>query len=172
MRALESNNKNLGKIPKNQGFLTPDNYFDNLDSLILAKLKAEALNANESASKIPENYFDDLNENITKKIKLSKRNNKTKKAIKILAPISIAASLFLALFFNQFKQQPIDFDTVTTEEIEFAIANGYIDFDAQTLAVAFSEIDLSDDFMSLEISTDEVQNYLENQEIEYLLYEN
>jgi hypothetical protein len=173
MKDLNSNkNKNFGEIPSNHGFSTPHNYFENLDSLILAKLKAEALNKNESTLKIPENYFDNLEENITKKIRLSSRTNKTKKIIKILAPLSIAASLLFVIFLNQFKQQHIDFNTVTTAELEFAVENGFIDFDAQTLAVAFSEIDLSDDFMSLEITTDEVKNYLENQELEYLLYEN
>lgn len=173
MKNRNSNNKNiLGKIPKQHGFSTPNNYFENLDSLILAKLKAEVLNKNKSATEIPLNYFNNLEKNVSQKVKPSKTTTKSLKIFKILVPISIAASLLFVIFLNQFNKQPIDFNTITTAELEFAVENGFIEYDAHTLSLAFSEIDLSDDFMTLEVTTDEVKNYLEHQELEYLLYEN
>ena len=57
---------------KQNNFTVPKAYFNSLEAIVIAKLKAEALNTSEKKD-IPKNYFDTLEIEVIRKVKQPKK---------------------------------------------------------------------------------------------------
>ncbi len=175
------NKKELHKIaPKlseislhKTGFEIPENYFDSLEDIVIAKLKAEALQNNvENAAEITDNYFSSVEDTISAKIKSNSKVISLKnKFTRIAAPLAIAASLLLIFMLNN-NSQNITFDSLASSDIENWIDNGGIDIDAYSIASIYPEIELTNDMYSDTLSDDEVLDYLYEEDLEDIIYEN
>ncbi len=161
----ENSNKNI--------FKTPKKYFNSVEDIVIAKLKAEAIQTNnKDTNEIPKNYFNSVEETV-----LSKINSETKvislknMLVKVIAPIAIAASLLLIFTLNT-KQNSISFDSLATADIENWIDNGNIDIDALNMDSIYSDIELNNDMYSASLSDEEVLDYLYEEDLEEIIYEN
>jgi len=162
------------KLPKEREhnpFKTPENYFETIEDIIITKLKAEAIHGKSNTS-IPEKYFDSIEETVLTKIKdktalISLRNKLTK----IIAPLAIAASLLL-LFMLKNDSNKITFDSLASTEIEDWINNGSIDIDASSIISLYPEIELNNEMLSINISDDEILEYLYKEDLDEIIYEN
>ena len=152
------------------GFKTPENYFDIIENEVITKLKAKVLQ-NKKADNIPSNYFDTVENNVLGKIKSQRKIITLKRVAKIVIPVAIAASLLLIFILNSIPKTT-SFDSLATSEIEQLIENGFVDIDTETLAIAFSDINFSTDNLGATISDNEVLNYLYDEDLESIIYEN
>ncbi len=158
------------KIKPSSGFKTPENYLDSIENEVISKLKAEVLQ-NKKTDNIPPNYFDTVETNVFDKINSERKIITLKRAAKIVAPIAIAASLLIIFILNS-TPKTTSFDSLDIAEIEQLIENGFVDIDTETLVIAFSDIDFSTDNLGATISDDEVLNYLYEEDLESIIYEN
>ena len=150
-------------------FNTPENYFESLEDKVLSKLTVET-NLNKDPYNIPDLYFDTIEDRVLTKIKVRKSVFLIKIITKYVAPIAIAASLLLVFILNT-NQKTITFDSLATSEIDQFINNGFIDIDSESLASAFSTIELPSNSLDASLSEDEVLDYLYNEDIETIIYE-
>ena len=153
-------------------FRIPEDYFNSIEEIVISKLKAEAIyNKNDNAA-IPENYFDSIEKTIFTKIKatpkiISLKNRFTKFAV----PITIAASLLLFFILNN-TSTAVTFDSLASSEIENWINNGSIDIDALNITSIYPEIELNNEIYSSLLSDDEVLEYLYEEDLDEIIYEN
>lgn len=163
--------ENIKYKQKDNAFKTPENYFDTVEDLVLTKLKAEALQ-NDEKTVISKNYFDSIEDTVLNKIKSKTKVFSIRRSItKYIAPIAIAASLLLILILNNNSEAPT-FDSIATTEIENWIYNGNVDIDALSIASIYTDIELDIDNFSASLSDDEVLEYLNNEDLDELIYEN
>jgi uncharacterized membrane protein YvbJ len=146
---------------ENSGLKTPENYFSNLEDIIMAQIHLEE-KINKSVFKTPENYFDSLEEKLSNQISekqetkvislLSKRN--------IIAITSIAASIVL-LFNLQIFDKAISFDSIENDALENYVSNQ--EFETLNLeAEMIEDIDISSFILEESISDASLENYLYN----------
>ncbi len=158
-------------IKKYSAFEIPKNYFDSVEDIILTKLKAEALQ-NDKSAVISATYFDTIEDTVLNKI-----NTKTtglsinRSIIKYLAPVAVAASFLLIIMLNK-TTETLTFDSITTSEIEYWIDNSNVDIDALSIASIYSDIDLENESFSTSLSEDEVLDYLSDEYLDEIIYEN
>ncbi len=158
-------------IQKDSDFETPENYFDKFEDLVLTKLKVEALQ-NDESSVISEKYFENIEDTILNKIKPKAKAFPIKKGrAKYVAFFAIAASLLLIFILNN-NSESLTFDSITTSEIENWIDNGNIDIDALSIASMYTDIELDNDNFSTSLSDNEVLEYLNNEDLDEIIYEN
>tara|TARA_R110001583_G_scaffold17310_7_gene70180 strand:+ start:8244 stop:8861 length:618 start_codon:yes stop_codon:yes gene_type:complete len=161
---------NINTQTTNLNFNTPSNYFDSLEDLVVTKLKAQSFKPKKDIS-IPDNYFETIEDKVLSKLKNKSKIITLKKVVKYVTPIAIAAS-FLLIFLLNNNSSTITFDSIASSEIEKFIENGNIDYDAESLALVFPDVELDDhDFIS-SISDNDVLNYLNENEIDELFFEN
>ena len=163
--------ENLTLIKTRESFQTPKNYFNSIEDIVITKLKAEALNT-KNHNTLPENYFETLENKVITKIKTTPKVISLKsRFIKFAAPIAIAASLLLIFILNNTSTN-VTFESLASSEIENWIDNGSIDIDALTIASLYPEIELNDEIYSDSLSDEEVLEYLSQEDLENILYEN
>ena len=163
--------QNFKNILSDQVFKTPENYFESLEDVLISKLKAEALQHNKLET-IPKSYFDTIEDAVLMKIKENLKVVSLKSRIsKYAVPLAIAASLLLLIILTN-NDNTITFDSIATSEIEESIENGLIDIDAENLATIFSDIEITENNLVAALSDDEVLEYLSNEELDEIIYEN
>ncbi len=154
-----------------EAFKTPENYFKSIEDLVLSKLKAEAIQ-NTNETNIPKNYFDSIEDKVLNKLKKEPKVISLKSSfVKFVAPLAIAASLLLVFILNN-NAKTVTFDSLASSEIETWITNGNIEIDALSIASIYPEIELNDEIYSTSISDDEVLDYLNDEDLEDLIYDN
>ena len=152
-------------------FTTPEKYFDSIEDIVIAKLKSEVIHKNIENS-IPKNYFNSIEETVLTKISASQKIIQFKTSLtKFIAPIAIAASLLFIFTLNN-NSTNVSFDSLTLNEVENWIANGSIDYDALSVASMYPEIELNNEIFSISVSDNEVLNYLYEEDLEAIIYEN
>lgn len=115
---------NSNKIPNNakKPFKVPDNYFQELDAEIFAKINFEksAPVSKNSGFVVPDNYFENLDAQI---ISAAKSQKSTKvislfnwKNVAMISGIAATLALMISLVFV--KGKPLDFDDLETASIE------------------------------------------------------
>lgn len=157
------------KFDKNT-FKTPDEYFDTIEDVVLAKLKAESIQ-NEKELQMPKDYFDSVEDNVMTKIKESKKVISLKTVTKYLAPMVIAASLLLIFVLNS-SPETVTFDSLAISEIEQLIDEGILDIDTDLVTATFTDVELQTEEFNSFISENEALDYLTDEDLEMLLYEN
>ncbi|WP_372792649.1 hypothetical protein [Lutibacter sp.] len=167
----ELKTETLLKKGTKETFKTPENYFDSIEEIVISKLKAEVIQ-NNTETTIPENYFENLENQVLSKIKTTPKVIFLKsKFIKFATPIAIAASLLLVFVLNN-KSKTVTFESLASSEIETWIDNGNIDIDALSIASIYPEIELNNEINSASLSDDEVFEYLNEEDLEDIIYEN
>ncbi len=163
--------ENLNKTK--HGFKSPENYFENLEDKILVKINKSDL-AKNTGFETPDNYFDNFDNEILTKI----NSNKSSKVISLnnynyikIISFSIAASFLLFIGINKFKSNTnsFNFETVAITEIENWVENDLISFNTYDITETFSDIDL---VIDENYSDEEILDYLDNTDIENLIFEN
>ena len=163
--------ENLQNKINSKTFKTPDNYFNSIEDIVLAKLKAEVLQ-NKNNSQIPENYFETLETKVISEIKTAPKVISLKtKLTKFIAPIAIAASLLLVFVLNN-NSTTVSFESLAVTDIESWIDNGSIDIDALSIASIYPDIELDTKMYSVSLTDEEVLDYLYEENLEELIYEN
>lgn len=151
-------------------FKTPEAYFNSIEDIVVTKLKAESLNL-EKNTKVPDNYFETLEDTVISKLKTQKKVISLKTVSKYLAPIAVAASLLLFFTLNTTKNT-VTIESLATADLEQFIDYGMVDIDTQTLAIAFSDIELENEKLDLPLTDNEVLNYLTDEDLETFIYTN
>ena len=161
----------LSDIPLKKGeFNLPDQYFESIEDIIIAKLKAAALENNKSRS-IPSAYFDTVEDAVLNKLTKKKVIFSIKNITKYVVPITIAASLLLFIILNN-TDNTVTFDSISTLDIENSIENGFINIDAENLATIFPDIDFNEDDFHASFTDDEVLEYLNSEDLDEIIYDN
>tara|TARA_R110001583_G_scaffold4351_2_gene25174 strand:+ start:8828 stop:9448 length:621 start_codon:yes stop_codon:yes gene_type:complete len=165
---------NVDKIQSNttkEIFTTPENYFNSIEAIVIARLKSEVIHKNIENS-IPKNYFDSIEETVLTKISASSKIIQLKTRLtKFIVPIAIAASILLIFVLND-NSTTVSFDSLTLNEVENWIANGSIDYDALSIASMYPEIELKNEIFTISVSDNEVLNYLYEEDLDAIIYEN
>ena len=161
---------NFKESSKENTFKTPENYFDTIEDLVITKLKAEA-SKEENTNEIPTDYFETLEDTVISKLNTPKKVYTLKNITKYIAPIAIAASLLFIFILNT-NQETVSFDSLAITEIEALIDEGIIDADTDLLAAAFSDIELTTEHQSSFLTDNEALDYLSDEDLEMLMYEN
>ena len=160
------------KKPLNS-FKVPATYFDTIEDTVLAKLKAEALQVeNNKEVIISEDYFESLENKVISKLKEQPTEKvfRLKNIVKYVAPLAVAASL---VFIFMLKSEPatVTFDSVATNDIVQFVENGFADLDTESIVTMYSDIELSDNFIT-SVSEEEAYDYLNEIDVESIMYEN
>ena len=163
--------ENLQNKINSKTFKTPGNYFNSIEDIVLAKLKAEVIQ-NKNDNQIPENYFETLETKVISEIKTAPKVISLKtKLTKFIAPIAIAASLLLVFVLNN-NSTTVSFESLAVTDIESWIDNGNIDIDALNMASIYPDIELDTKMYSVSLTDEEVLDYLYEENLEELIYEN
>lgn len=158
-----------GEISKNT-FKTPKKYFDTVEDLVITRLKAESIQ-NQKDSQMPADYFDTIEDKVMVQIKEPKKTITLNTFTKFIAPIAIAASLLLIFILNSTPKQ-VTFESLATSEIEQLIDEGIIDIDTDLVTATFTDVELQTEEFNSFISDNEALEYLSDEDLEILLYEN
>ena len=161
---------NFGDKLNENKFETPKGYFDNLEDIVLTKLKAEAIQK-ENIDEIPSDYFETFEDTVIAKLNTPKKVYSLKNFTKYIAPIAIAASLLLLFILNT-NQESVSFESLAITEIEALIDQGIVDADTDLLAATFSDIELSTEQQNSFLTETEALDYLSDEDLEMLMYEN
>jgi hypothetical protein len=155
-------------------FKTPKNYFNSVEDIVIAKLKAEVLNKTKTDNQIPDEYFNSIEGSILSKIK---SENKSKviplksRILKYMVPIAIAASFLLIIVLNN-NSKTLSFDSLASDDIVNYFENDNAAFDPLTVASLYTESELDNETISAAITNDEVVDYLSEEDLEQITYEN
>ncbi|MDX1828258.1 MAG: hypothetical protein R3342_01810 [Lutibacter sp.] len=164
---------NTEKFSKKNNFKVPNDYFNSIEDIVVTKLKAEAIQKNDTAI-IPDNYFDEIEDKVFIKLK-SERKSKVitlKNFTKFIAPIAIAASLLLFIYLNTTSKK-YTFDSLPTAAIESYFESGGNDVDILSIASLYTEDELKNDEIFDSTVTDSVVvNYLSEENLDEIIYEN
>ena len=154
------------------GFGIPKNYFNDFEDIVIAKLKAEVIQYDPKKGNVPENYFASLEDTVLTKIKAFQKIISIKRRIvKFAVPIAVAASLLL-IFTVTNNKNTVTFESLAISDIENWINNGTIDIDASSIASIYPDIELNNDYFSSSISDNEVLEYLYEEYLDEIIYEN
>jgi|GEM_PF-725522 len=168
------NTENLNIKPSKTTFTTPKNYFDSVEDVVFAKLKAEVLTQNNTNTEIPKDYFNNVeasifsklnSENTPKVISLKSR------VLKFMLPVAIAASFLLIIILNN-NSKTVTFNSLASDDIVNYFENDNANFDPLTVATLYSEDELDNKNISTTITNDEVVDYLIEEDLEQITYEN
>jgi len=150
-------------------FKIPQDYFETLEDSIIAKLKSEALYKEQNET-IPDDYFGKFEDSVLSRIKSEPKIIPLKTIAKYVAPLAIAAS-FLLIFLLNTTQEPVTFESLATSEIEQFIDGGMIDINEEELYYAFSDVIFDEDQLNTNLSEEEVLDYLMEEDLELLFYD-
>ncbi len=155
------------------GFKTPDNYFENFEEGVFARLKAEKLKslADKPGFEVPDGYFEDLDKQIETRIKgdstavISLLNRKN---IYYVSGVAAAIVILLAVFLNRSSNE--------VQELDYRVVETYIiNHDISTYEIAslltedeLDQVDLN--ILGEEINEETLEDYLlENINLENII---
>lgn len=165
-------NNNLNNI-KNNGFKTPDNYFDGLEDRLLDEIKLKEKVSN-SGFTTPNGYLDNFQVNIPSNEPSNKKETKIIKLVSkktLLFASSIAATIVLFFSLNIFGTETSNtsIDSLATDIIDEYILE---ETDISDLASLFEEDELSEDqFIDYNLNEDTLDAILESEDLNELFTE-
>ncbi|PKP24689.1 MAG: hypothetical protein CVU03_11430 [Bacteroidetes bacterium HGW-Bacteroidetes-2] len=158
------NKKNIHS--KNSGFTTPQNYFDTVEERILQEITLKKNGPKVLPFRIPNGYFETLEDRVLAKIPSIKKEPKIisfihTKTFKYVASIAAIIILYVTLF-KDTSIGMFDFNAIDQSQISYYVEQGYIDISDTELESLISEKALNNNLLSLDISKDEIFDYLSN----------
>lgn len=155
----------MNKLDKNNGFITPDGYFEGLKGKLMGKLsKEDSVLPKENGFIVPKNYFESFDSRVLKKL-----GNKESKVISLnhyrkyyYVAASIAAILAVILTFNLNVEETPSFDDLAIATIEDYFDNYEMNFseDELTELLPMQEVGVND-ILNREIDQEEIIDYLD-----------
>ncbi len=158
------------KTKKENGFVVPESYLDDFDAKVLNQ---ENVNLPKKVPfKVPDSYFNSLEETLHEKIKEEQASEKKviplyKRLVQLVPTAAAAAVLIFAGYMYTKNTSTINFNTVSTSEIEVWYEDGYIDTSGDELFVALDETDINfeiETFDSIILDDENMEEYLDNLE--------
>lgn len=156
----------MGKISKDDGFKTPEGYFEGLSDQILDKLDKKSARIPPSGGfKVPEGYFDSLNEKI-----LSKVEEKETKVVRLYpykrllyTAASIAAVILIVIGLQWQGEQNITFEDIANLELEAYFESNVTSVNTYELAevLQVEELEL-DDILDTGLDEENIVDYLDD----------
>ncbi|GAB7257601.1 hypothetical protein [Polaribacter sp. OB-PA-B3] len=179
---MENNIKNSedflkSVIKKNTGLSAPKNYFENAEDKFSAFLKEEKF-PKENGFSIPNNYFDALEDSILNKVNTPKKGKVISLKDRIIKFIPVAAAACVALFlsinfYNNFKTDEINFDSLAEVDIEnWVIENASDISDEDFATLIHNEVNNENDFAFASLNNTDIENYIIDSDNTSLLNEN
>lgn len=166
------------QVEGKNGFTVPTNYFDTVEDSFSTKLK-EQIFVKTKGFEIPDSYFDKLEDTILSKVSSTEKEVKVitlKQRVFKLIPMVAAASVVLFIGLNSFmfnKTAEDLFDNLADSDVENWISNNINLISDNDLALTYNDIEFDDsETIPNSISTDELENYLSNQNNLSLILEN
>ena len=159
-------------------FKITENYFENFEDSIVDSLKNKNHNSIKNTLKVPDNYFDNVEQKVLSKLQQPTAQKEVKvislrsRIIKISTTIVVAASLALFFIFNPMQQSnELSFNSLKISEIEAWINGDYLDLDANQIASVYKDEKLHANLINATINEVELENFLNHENIDQLLYE-
>lgn len=149
------------------GFTVPENYFRDIESNVIMRLKEDKLPKNHGFI-TPKKYFEKLDNHIIEKTKTKKGKLMTLNRIKIKF-ISVAASIALLLFFGSNFISNTNTE-LTSEEIISWLDTNINSIPNDELAFALTELNTNDINPYLVIKNDDiVESLLNSNDMDFLI---
>ncbi len=166
------------KTNDKSGFSVPSNYFETIEDSFTLKLKEENI-VKENGFKTPDSYFDELENKILEQVTSTKKETKVislKQRMLKLIPMAAAASVILFIGLNSFifdKTDTLNFENLAENELENWIIDNINLINDNDFEIAYNDIDFDEsEFVPNSISSDELENYLSNQDNISIILEN
>lgn len=160
----------MNEIPENNGFKTPENYFETFSSRLLTQVALEDKVSKDSGFKTPDGYFDGLNAKILQKVK-----KKEPKVISLLSfkkyyyAASAVAAVFLFFIVLKFNVQTdtISFQDIADVDIESYFNEHDLGLSTYDLAeiVPVDQLEIQD-IVETSILEEQIVNYLDANEMD------
>ncbi len=158
------------------GFKTPDGYFDTLESQLLSKLDSDIndlplqSNKYKAGFSIPNQYFDNVEETILQKTINDSKKTKlvslfSRKNMIYVSGIAAMIAIIISVSITK-ETYTLDFDSIATSDIHEYINEGNVEFsDSEIAALLDDESSFMNSFSDNEISNEELENYLYDEEM-------
>ncbi|MGA9269343.1 MAG: hypothetical protein WBV45_01890 [Lutimonas sp.] len=141
-----------------KGFCVPENYFESLESKLTTRLK----DGSKNGLKVPAGYFDEFEV----KPPAKSRSTEVKKLFWMAAAASIL--LFFGVKYMDTNQSTLDWDDLEQAEISSWIESDFAELNTYDIAEAYPDVELNPSM----ISNEELNSYLNEIELDEILYEN
>ena len=154
---------------KNNGFKTPEGYFDNLNERLMEKLSEEdSIIPKQDGFGLPQGYFDGLSEKIISQVK-----QKESKVIRLNTPdsyrarkyyfaaASVAAVVLLIFGLNRGSSEEMTFDDLASADIEDYFESNELGLSSYEIAevIPVDELEIND-ILENQLDEDNVIEYL------------
>ena len=139
-----------------KGFRVPESYFESLDTRLMTRLKSDS----KKGLKIPEGYFEEF------EVKPPRNRPDVKNLIWLAAAASIL--LIFGLQYMDTNQKTLDWNDLDQEEISSWIESDLVELNTYDIAEAYPEVELN----VPNLSNEELNAYLNETELDQILYEN
>lgn len=139
-----------------KGLRVPEDYFESIDTRLMTRLKANS----KKGLKVPEGYFEDF------EVKPPRNKPDVRKLIWLAAAASIL--LFFGVKYTDTNQTTLDWADLEQEEISSWIESDLVELNAYDIAEAYPEVELN----APNLSNEELNAYLNETELDQILYEN
>ena len=139
-----------------KGLRVPEDYFESFDTRLMTRLKADS----KKGMNVPEGYFEDF------EVKPPRNRPDVRKLIWLAAAASIL--LFFGVKYMDTNQTTLDWADLEQEEISSWIESDLMELNAFEIAEAYPDVELN----APNLSNEELNAYLNETELEQILYEN
>ena len=139
-----------------KGFRVPEEYFESLDTRLMTRLKSDS----KKGLKVPVGYFEEF------EVKPPRNRPDVKNLIWLAAAASIL--LIFGLQYMDTNQKTLDWNDLDQEEISSWIESDLVELNAYDIAEAYPEVELN----VPNLSNEELNAYLNETELDQILYEN
>ena len=156
----------MGKISKNDGFKTPEGYFEGLTERLLEKMKDESAEIPKSDGfQVPEGYFDAVDKEI-----LSKLDQPESRVVRLYpykkllyTAVSVAAVVLIFIGLQWQGDQSITFDDLANMELAEYFEDNTTGLSSYEIAEVFTVEDLEvTDILEEEWSEENIADYLDD----------
>ena len=153
------------------GFKAPSNYFEEFSDILFTKIDEEKF-PEKTGFIAPDSYFENIEASVLSSIDLPKNKKSTK--IRILYAIStVAAAIVLYFGLARYEQsETVTFDSLTSTDVESWIISGNMNIDSYDIASIETD-EIWNTTLEIEsLTNEEINNYLDTVEPEFLFLEN
>jgi hypothetical protein len=156
----------MKKKDETKGFKVPKDYFETLDSKLTHRVSEE----HRHGFKTPEDYFDNFEVEVPLEESKKRIFKLDRPTIGKVVWMAAAASILLFFGLNNLNQdQPgLEWEDLDNAEISFWIENDLSELNAYDIAEAYPDVELDE----TPFSNDELNAYLNDIELDQILYEN
>lgn len=156
----------MNKSNKNNGFKTPENYFEGLTDRLLDKLSEEnSVLPKDDGFVVPDGYFDSLNEKITNGLSGEETKVIPLKSYRnyYYAAASIAAVALVIFGLQWNTSETLTFESLAATDIENYFENNDYDLSAYEIAevIPIAELEIND-ILTNRFEEDNIVDYLDD----------